>query len=63
MVEDGVQGYFARDPAEWQRRLTELIRDPARRIAMGREGRARVEERYSTAANWPRFRQTLERLR
>ena len=46
VLSDGVQGYFASAPAEWEARLTELASDPGRRAAFGRAGRDLVLERY-----------------
>jgi len=39
----------AEDPAEFARAVTSLLRDPARRRALGAAGRRLVEERYSWA--------------
>ncbi len=62
MVEDGIHGYFAETPADWHERLTALIRNPDARAVMGMAGRRRVEERYSTKAQWPRFRDAVVSL-
>jgi glycosyltransferase involved in cell wall biosynthesis len=64
VVLDGVSGYLVPpgDPAAWAGRVTELLGDPGRAAAMGRQGRRRVEERYTlqqTVARMERlYRQT-----
>jgi glycosyltransferase involved in cell wall biosynthesis len=62
MIQEGVQGYFAGTPTEWYERLKLLIQNLDKRIAMGRAGRRRVEEQYSTKAQWPHFKETVMRL-
>ncbi len=51
-VEDGVTGLLVppRDPGALGRAIAALARDPERARLMGREGRRRVEERFSLAA-------------
>jgi glycosyltransferase involved in cell wall biosynthesis len=51
-VEDGVTGLLvpSRDPVALGRAITTLLRDPDRARRMGREGRRRVEERFSLDA-------------
>ena len=48
-VEDGVTGRVVpvRDPRRSPRRFSELLRDPARRRAMGEAGRRRFDERFT----------------
>jgi glycosyltransferase involved in cell wall biosynthesis len=45
LVEPGVNGLLASTPAEWQRAIDHLIDQPQTRAAMGRNGRALVEQR------------------
>lgn len=56
-VEPGTTGLLVppEDPAALAAALEALIRDPARRLAMGREGRRRVLERFSFAAGMARL--------
>jgi sugar transferase (PEP-CTERM/EpsH1 system associated) len=51
-VEDGVTGLLVppRDPGALARAITTIARDPERARRMGREGRRRVEERFSLEA-------------
>lgn len=60
VVQDGINGFLARSEAEWIERLSLLIENPNLRQAMGRAGRAVVEERYSVKANFPKFLRVLE---
>jgi glycosyltransferase involved in cell wall biosynthesis len=49
VIRDGVDGFLVEvgDAEQLADRLAELARDPELRLQMGREGRARVLERYS----------------
>lgn len=47
IVEPGISGYLAATNEEWLSALDSLIKDPSKRVAMGMEGRRRVEELYS----------------
>jgi glycosyltransferase involved in cell wall biosynthesis len=51
VIRDGVDGYLVPvgDAATLGARLAELASDPAKREAMGREGRSRVLERYAVS--------------
>jgi len=60
VVQDGFNGFLASSSAEWIEKLSLLIGDRDLREAMGRRGRAIVEERYSVKANFPKFLQVLE---
>jgi glycosyltransferase involved in cell wall biosynthesis len=62
IVEPGTNGLFARDPAEWRAALEALIAEPARRRAMGAEGRRCVESRFSLQAQAPRLVSLLREL-
>lgn len=55
IVVDGVTGFWAKDPEEWEDRLSRLILDPGRRRAMGQAGRASVEREYSLAVSQERL--------
>jgi sugar transferase (PEP-CTERM/EpsH1 system associated) len=45
-VDDGVHLQIADRPEDFATHVTELIRDPARRLALGEAARQRVEDRY-----------------
>ncbi|HLC21334.1 MAG TPA: glycosyltransferase family 4 protein [Candidatus Methylomirabilis sp.] len=60
VVQDGVSGLLASSEAEWIEKVSLLIENPGLREAMGRCGRAAVEERYSVKANFPKFLRVLE---
>jgi glycosyltransferase involved in cell wall biosynthesis len=47
IVREGVNGFLAATPEEWERALSALALDPELRTKMGAAGRAMVEERYS----------------
>lgn len=64
IVEHGVNGFLATTEAEWREALTILLSNPALRDRMGREGRRKVEEKYSFQVWGPRvtdlFREVAE---
>lgn len=55
IVQDGVNGFLAASPTEWQAALRRLIHDPALRQSMGQAGRRRVESQYSLQVWGPRL--------
>ncbi|MFH1037891.1 MAG: glycosyltransferase family 4 protein [PVC group bacterium] len=59
VIRDGVNGYFARVPSEWRRRLEDLLDSAERREEMGRAGRKIVEEGYSVSVMAPRLCRAL----
>jgi glycosyltransferase involved in cell wall biosynthesis len=59
LVQDGVNGLFARSEQEWAEKLALLARDPELRQRMGAAGRRFVEERYSLDAATPRLLEIL----
>ena len=62
LVEDNINGYYARTPEEWEGKLSLLIETPALRERMGREGRRRVLENYTIQSCAPRFFSILDRM-
>jgi glycosyltransferase involved in cell wall biosynthesis len=54
IVQDGVNGFLASTPDEWQQKLTALMRDADLRRRMGAAGRRTIQERYSLQVNGPR---------
>ncbi len=59
LVRDGVSGLLVgeNDPAALARALESLIRDPARRHALGAAGQARVRAEFAFEANLDRLAQ------
>ncbi len=65
LVEDGVNGFWARTPEEWEEQTSILIESPLLREKMGKEGRRKVLEEYTVQSCAPRllsiFKETLEK--
>jgi glycosyltransferase involved in cell wall biosynthesis len=61
-AEDGRHLVVANEPAEFARRVVTLLREPARRAALGRAGRQFVQERYDWRAIGGDLRAALVRL-
>jgi hypothetical protein len=59
IIEDGVTGFLASTPQQWQEKLELLIDDAALRHSMGQAGRARVEEWYCVEKQAPRWAEVL----
>jgi glycosyltransferase involved in cell wall biosynthesis len=55
IVEDGVNGFLASTPEEWERKLLALLSDPALRARFAAAGRRTVEQRYSLRVNAPKL--------
>jgi glycosyltransferase involved in cell wall biosynthesis len=60
IIRHGVTGFLPSSVDEWQSILGQLARDAGLRTLVGRAGRRRVEEAYSTAAMGPRLVELLE---
>jgi hypothetical protein len=58
LVGDG--GFLVRTPEEWPKRILELAKDPSLRRRMGAAGRARLKERFTPEAVWPRWKEILK---
>jgi glycosyltransferase involved in cell wall biosynthesis len=61
VVRDGVCGFLATTPEEWEDRLARLLADAELRARLGREGRTRARAHYSIRAVLPALRGALER--
>ena len=59
IIQDGVNGFLASTPADWEQKLGTLIADPELRHRMGAAGRRTVEARYSVQVNAPRVAAVL----
>lgn len=55
IVNNGSNGFLAKDSAEWESCLAELISNPALRDKMGKAARSTVLENYSTAFWFPKI--------
>lgn len=62
LVQDGVNGFYAATPEEWERKLSLLIENSGLREQMGREGRKKVLEKYTDQACAPRLFSVLTRV-
>lgn len=58
-IRDGENGWLARTPQEWMDRLSQLIRDPERRRAMGMAGRMTVEQSFSVRVTASKYQRVL----
>src|ERR1700676_4125301 len=61
-VIDGLNGFHATSPEEWELSLEKLIASPELRAQFGAQGRARVEQRYSLRAYRANYLNLLTRL-
>lgn len=55
IMENGVQGFLAKDNQEWVDRIIQLIDDVELRRRMGAAGRKTVEDFFSVKANFPKY--------
>lgn len=62
IVEDGVNGFYAMTPEEWEVKLSLLIEDASLREKMGREGREKVLKNYTLQTCAPRLFSILNRM-
>ncbi len=62
IVQEGVNGYLARDEDEWVEKLSRLIENEDLRRHVGLKGRELVEAHYSLEVTFPLFAQVLQRV-
>ena len=62
IVQDGENGYWARDHQEWIDRLSNLIQKPDLRLKMGLKGMETVEREYSLTITSEKFFNVLQSL-
>jgi glycosyltransferase involved in cell wall biosynthesis len=62
LVEDGVNGFWARNEEEWGKGLLKLIKEEGLRKEMGIKGRKAVERAYSLNVNAPRILDVLSKV-
>ena len=60
VVEDGINGYLAKNDIEWKEQLVKLIQNPSLRESFGKNGRVKVEENYSLEVNYPKLLSILQ---
>jgi glycosyltransferase involved in cell wall biosynthesis len=62
IVEPGINGFLAAEPAQWETALKRLADDAALRLRFGQAGRALVEAQYSLQVAAPRLAQWIHKL-
>ncbi|HNR35526.1 MAG TPA: glycosyltransferase [Candidatus Hydrogenedentes bacterium] len=62
VVTDGISGFLASTPSEWEQKLERLIVDAGLRQRMGDEARRTALERYSLDANYPVFLDVMKKV-
>jgi glycosyltransferase involved in cell wall biosynthesis len=62
LVEDGVNGFWARDEEEWKKSIIRLIKEEGLRKEMGMKGRKTVERAYSLKVSAPRILDVLSKV-
>jgi len=62
LVEDGINGFYAMTPEEWEEKISVLIEDPQLRERMGKNGRKRVLEEYTIQSCAPHLFSILKRV-
>jgi glycosyltransferase involved in cell wall biosynthesis len=55
IVSDGITGYLAVNSEQWHQALRKLISENTERVTMGKAGREKVENWYSSRVQAPRF--------
>jgi glycosyltransferase involved in cell wall biosynthesis len=60
VVEEGVNGFLAKDGAEWLEALRTLVRDAPLRRRMGERGFALVQKEYTVEGNFGKMRLEIE---
>jgi glycosyltransferase involved in cell wall biosynthesis len=55
IVQDGVNGFLAATPGEWQKKLGRLLTDSDLRARFREAGRRTIEERYSLRVTAPKL--------
>lgn len=63
VIDNGTNGFIARDENEWIKYLSLLIENPDMREAIGTSGRKTVEEKYSLSTNFPKLFEVLNRIK
>lgn len=62
IVEAGITGLFATQPADWEAQLRQLIEQPQLRAQMASAGQQKAIQQYSLAGQAPRLLQVLQKV-
>jgi len=62
LVENNVNGFWARTPQEWFETLSQLVSDAQLRVRFSEAGRKTIESRYSLQAWAPRLTELLQQV-
>lgn len=62
LIEDGVTGFWAKTPEEWEEKISILMEDAQLRETLGKEGRKRVLEKYTIQSCAPRLVSIFKRV-
>ena len=62
IIQDGVNGFLAKDEKEWIEKLSLLIRNSELRQRRGKAGRKTVEERYSVKVWAPVYVEIIKKV-
>jgi len=60
VIRDGITGFLARNPQDWQVALTQLIEDEALRRTLGQRGREVAVREYALSTQIPRLAEVLD---
>ncbi|MDW8014468.1 MAG: glycosyltransferase family 4 protein [Bacteroidia bacterium] len=60
VIQEGINGLFARTPAEWVEKISYLIEHPQVRHSLGHAARETVETKYSVRANAQKYIEAFE---
>ena len=62
IVQDGVNGFLAKNDEEWFLKLSQLIQDEKLREKMGKKARQTIIKKYSTAKNFQKLKKVIDTL-
>jgi glycosyltransferase involved in cell wall biosynthesis len=63
IITDGENGFLAKDPKEWENKISALIEKVALRETLGQRGRQTVVENYSIQVNAPKMLSIMNRFK
>ena len=62
IIQDGVNGFLAKDETEWYVKLEKLIINPELRKCIGLKGRRSIEDRFSISNNYVVLRNNIKKV-